>query len=101
MKLYAAPLDFDNVAAEYQVSRDFDEHVTDQARAAVDQFAASRRDARDLPLVTIDPPGSRDLDQAVYITSGTAGGYRVYYAIADVGAWLGGTGEKAVSYTHL
>lgn len=100
MKLYAAPLDFDNVAAEFQVSRDFDEHVTDQARAAVDQFAASRRDARDLPLVTIDPPGSRDLDQAVYITSGTAGGYRVYYAIADVGAWLGGTGEEAPATVH-
>ncbi len=44
-------------------------------------------DATDLELVTIDPPGSRDLDQALGIERrGT--GYRVHYAIADVASWL-------------
>lgn len=45
-------------------------------------------DATDLPLVTIDPPGSRDLDQAVAIEERPGGGWRVHYAIADVGAWV-------------
>ena len=45
------------------------------------------RDARDLPLVTIDPPGSQDLDQALLLQrSGPQdadGGYRLLYAIAS------------------
>lgn len=46
-----------------------------------------RRDARDLGLVAIDPPGATDLDQA-YAGERRGDGYRVYYAIADVGAFL-------------
>jgi exoribonuclease R len=50
-----------------------------------------RRDARDLDLLTIDPPGSRDLDQALHIERrGT--GWRVHYAIADVAAFVEPTG---------
>ena len=49
--------------------------------------AGERRDARDLALVTIDPPGSRDLDQAVQI-SHRKDGWRVHYAIADVPAFV-------------
>jgi exoribonuclease R len=37
--------------------------------------------------VTIDPPGSRDLDQALYIKR-RGNGHRVRYAIADVGAFV-------------
>jgi exoribonuclease R len=48
---------------------------------------APRRDATHLPFVTIDPAGSTDLDQAVYIERrGT--GWRVHYAIADVAAYV-------------
>ncbi|MDN4481734.1 RNB domain-containing ribonuclease [Demequina muriae] len=47
--------------------------------------ADGRSDATDLPFVTVDPPGSRDLDQAVHIERMRAG-HRVRYAIADVGA---------------
>ncbi len=47
-----------------------------------------RVDARDLPLVTIDPPGSRDLDQAVHVAACTADSLTVYYAIADVAAFV-------------
>jgi exoribonuclease R len=45
-------------------------------------------DARDLHLVTLDPPGSRDLDQAFGIAARSDGGYDVAYAIADVGAFV-------------
>lgn len=44
-------------------------------------------DRTDLPFITIDPAGSRDLDQAV--AAGRSGaGYRVHYAIADVAAFV-------------
>ncbi|MFF9210213.1 MULTISPECIES: RNB domain-containing ribonuclease [unclassified Streptomyces] len=44
-------------------------------------------DATDIPLFTIDPPGSLDLDQALHLSrQGT--GYRVRYAIADVAAFV-------------
>lgn len=51
---------------------------------AVGEANTGRADRRDLPLVTIDPPGSRDLDQALYIQGQPDGGYVVWYAIADV-----------------
>jgi len=41
----------------------------------------------EIPFVTIDPPGSRDLDQAMHIER-TGEGHRVRYAIADVGAFV-------------
>ncbi len=47
--------------------------------------ASDGRERVDLPFVTIDPPGARDLDQALHIER-TEGGFRVSYAIADVGA---------------
>ena len=44
-------------------------------------------DATDIPLFTIDPPASTDLDQAMHLSrQGT--GYRVRYAIADVAAFV-------------
>ena len=48
---------------------------------------ASRRDARDLELVTVDPAGSRDLDQAFHAER-HGSGFRVHYAIADVAAFV-------------
>ena len=45
------------------------------------------RDARDLDFVTIDPEGSRDLDQAFFATR-RGDGHRVFYAIADVAAFV-------------
>ncbi|MGK4583605.1 RNB domain-containing ribonuclease [Kitasatospora sp. HPMI-4] len=44
-------------------------------------------DATDLDLFTLDPPGSRDLDQAVHLVR-RGSGYRVHYAIADVAAFV-------------
>ncbi|WP_328555840.1 RNB domain-containing ribonuclease [Streptomyces sp. NBC_00358] len=45
-------------------------------------------DATDIPLFTIDPPTSRDLDQAMHLSRRERGGYRVRYAIADVAAFV-------------
>jgi exoribonuclease R len=54
---------------------------------AAESARAEERERVDLPLVTVDPPGSRDLDQALHIEP-ARGGYRVHYAIADVGAMV-------------
>ena len=44
-------------------------------------------DRTDIPLITIDPAGSKDLDQALHIER-RGDGYRVHYAIADVAAFV-------------
>lgn len=62
-----------------------------EAFAAATQAAKAPRlpalDRTDLPLVTIDPPGSMDLDQAMHLER-HGDGYRVWYAIADVAAFV-------------
>jgi len=57
------------------------------AEAARRAWSADRVDRRDLELVTIDPVGSRDLDQALHIEA-RGDGHRVSYAIADVAAFV-------------
>ena len=63
------------------------------AEAEAAESARRGRDGErvDLPFVTIDPPGSRDLDQALHIEARN-GGHRVSYAIADVGAFVAAGG---------
>jgi len=62
-----------------------------EVEAAAERAAANPRlpalDRTDVPLITIDPPESMDLDQAMYVEHSN-GGYRVYYAIADVAAFV-------------
>lgn len=67
----------------------------DGVLAAADEAAkadAWRRDGRPdrtaVELVTIDPPGSRDLDRAFGAARRSAGGFRVWYAIADVASFV-------------
>ena len=57
--------------------------AADEAATRVASAGEGREDRRALPLITIDPPGSRDLDQALYIQR-EDGGFRLWYAIADV-----------------
>src|SRR4051794_17517015 len=69
------------------------ERFAPEAEAEAQRAASSAHDAErvDVPFITIDPPGSRDLDQAMHIErSGT--GHRVRYAIADVGAFVAAGG---------
>lgn len=66
-------------------------HFSAAVEAAAEHAAANPRlptlDRCDIALVTIDPPEAMDLDQAMYVER-TGGGYRVYYAIADVAAFV-------------
>lgn len=78
------------LAERLEIPEEFPGEVIAEAR----QVAASgpvdglaRTDLTDLPMITIDPPGSTDLDQALHIER-LGEGYRVWYAIADVAAWV-------------
>ena len=71
---------------EVGVSASFPEEVQREAESA--RPSSSGRERVDLDFATIDPPGSHDLDQAMHIErlGGGSGGFRVSYAIADVGS---------------
>src|SRR4051794_16738256 len=58
-----------------------------EAEAAARAPDLPDEDVTDLPFLTIDPPGSTDLDQAMHLERRGAG-YRVRYAIADVAAFV-------------
>lgn len=63
------------------VEREADSIHPDVAQAAADP---RRRDRREVPLITIDPVGAKDFDDAVWCGSREGGGYRLMVAIADV-----------------
>ncbi|MFG2331067.1 RNB domain-containing ribonuclease [Streptomyces sp. NPDC048604] len=74
--------------AELKATAEFPVHVLEAAEAAKQDVRLPEKDATHLPLFTIDPPESRDLDQAMYLERRSGGGYRVHYAIADVAAFV-------------
>ena len=106
----------DALRAHYEVPTAFPPEALAEAEAAAGAWAQDGParlladgacDARDLELVTIDPPGSMDLDQAVLLErlvaqphqAGTAAGnvggtpepaatYRVHYAIASLATFV-------------
>lgn len=78
---------FATIRAQLGVAIAFPEDVLAEARAAAAAPQASLADQTDVRFVTIDPPGSMDLDQAMCIERDGAG-YRVRYAIADVPAFV-------------
>jgi len=82
-----APLGFEAVRAELGVPPGFPPEVLAEASQAAAGPALPVVDATDIPLVTVDPPGSRDLDQAVHLAA-AGSGFRVSYAIADVAAFV-------------
>ena len=99
--------------ARYEAPTAFPPEALAEAEAAASAWAQDgparlladgARDARDLDLVTIDPPGSMDLDQAVRLerltwqaeSAGAAAGeatepaaaYRIHYAIASLATFV-------------
>ncbi|MCX4677575.1 RNB domain-containing ribonuclease [Streptomyces sp. NBC_01433] len=61
--------------------------LAEAGRVAKDPDVSAHEDATDLPFLTIDPPTSADLDQAMYLER-RKHGFRVHYAIADVAAFV-------------
>jgi exoribonuclease R len=76
---------FDAIRREARVPERFPADAEAEAQAAAQRAPAA--DRVDLPFMTIDPPGSRDLDQAMHIER-SGEGHRVRYAIADVAAFV-------------
>ena len=81
--------DFAAIRASLGIEPTFPEAIEDAAAKAVRRGMrpSPRTDRTDLPFVTIDPKGSRDLDQALHIVE-HGDGLRVHYAIADVAAYV-------------
>lgn len=79
---------FDAIRAEQEVPDEFPADVLAEAeRVAAQPLSQPERDESDLPFVTIDPPGSMDLDQAMHL-SREGDGYRVRYAIAHLESFV-------------
>jgi exoribonuclease R len=75
------------IQAELEVSPDFPAEVERAATLAASNPRLPDLDRTDLELVTIDPTGSMDLDQALHLER-DGDGYVVHYAIADVAAFV-------------
>ncbi|MEA5453179.1 RNB domain-containing ribonuclease [Sinomonas sp. JGH33] len=77
---------------EFQLASEYPAAAVADAEAAIASLRLPDADATRVDFVTIDPPESTDLDQALHIERDGAG-YRVRYAIADVPAFVRPAGE--------
>ncbi|KXX58103.1 RNB domain-containing ribonuclease [Rhodococcus sp. LB1] len=84
-RFVARGIDFGAVRTEFHLPEGYPPAAVAQAWAASDRYASEREDRTDLAFVTIDPPDSLDLDQALHLDR-TRDGFVLHYAIADVGA---------------
>ncbi|HET8928511.1 MAG TPA: RNB domain-containing ribonuclease [Microbacterium sp.] len=87
---------FAQLAQELELPEGFSADVLAEAEDAagtvpVDPDAAGIADLRDIPLLTIDPVGAKDLDQALHLER-TADGAVLHYAIADIPAFVSAGG---------
>src|SRR4051812_10138146 len=76
------------IQRELEVTPEFPAEVERAAATAVANPRLPDLDRTDLPLVTIDPAGSMDLDQALHLARSDDGGYVLHYAIADLAAFI-------------
>ena len=93
-KIRLSPPDDGAIAAAFadlreslDVSLDFPPDVLEDAERSVHSPLVPETDETAIAFVTIDPPESMDLDQALHLER-RVGGYRVRYAIADVAAFV-------------
>src|SRR4051812_28605887 len=75
------------IPGELELVREFPPEVVAEADAVVATHPLPDADRTDLEFVTMDPAGSTDLDQAFAIEA-DGSGWRVFYAIADVPAFV-------------
>jgi exoribonuclease R len=76
-----------DIEAELKLPLAFPPEVEAAAANAAAHPRLPELDRTEIPLITIDPPDSMDLDQAMFVER-TDAGYRVHYAIADVAAFV-------------
>jgi len=84
-------VDVEMMIRKHQLPRVFPERVLAEARAVAHldvAEAATRRDFRSLPIVTIDGETARDFDDAVLVTGRADGGYELQVHIADVAEYV-------------
>ncbi|MDP9816735.1 exoribonuclease R [Spirilliplanes yamanashiensis] len=86
-RLQAPHIDFSALRRDLELPEGFPGPAQKEADDAARATPMPPADRTALPLVTIDPPTSQDLDQAVHLAR-VAGGYRVSYAIADVASYV-------------
>ena len=72
---------------QLEVALEFPPEVVEDAERSIRAPRLPEDDETAIPFVTIDPPDSMDLDQALHLERLDAG-YRVRYAIADVAAFV-------------
>lgn len=79
---------FQQIRDEAEVPQEFPPEVLAEAeRVAAQPLSLPQDDATDVPFLTVDPPGSMDLDQALHIER-DGEGYRVRYAIAHLPSFV-------------
>ena len=86
-RLAGTPLDFGAIRTELGVPGEFSSAALRDAQQAVADLRLPELDRTDIEFVTVDPPGSKDLDQAVHIAA-EGDGFLVSYAIADVASFV-------------
>jgi exoribonuclease R len=97
-----AVIDFEAIRQELQIPSQYPREAVAEAAAVVSatfdtafaRAVPSADDVTDIPFVTVDPPGSMDLDQAVHLER-SGDGYLVRYAIADVASFVPPDGPLA------
>lgn len=77
----------ESLRAELEVPGDFTAEALAEAERAAADPPHHEVDATDVELVTVDPPGAKDLDQALHL-SREGDGFLVQYAIADPASFI-------------
>ncbi len=77
----------EGLAEKLELPDQYPQDALAEARSAVEHPPSPGNDLTDIDFVTIDPPTSTDLDQAVHLER-DGGGYTVRYAIADVPSFV-------------
>jgi exoribonuclease R len=87
-RVWAPHIDFSVLRRELGLPDAFPPEALREAEESARTTPLPPADPTDIPFVTIDPPASKDLDQAMCLGRRPGGGYRVRYAIADVAAFV-------------
>src|SRR5688572_16178831 len=67
---------FAEIRAELEIPESFPPEVLEEAATSAADPRLPEADLTDVPFVTIDPPDSMDLDQALHLESRAHGGFR-------------------------